>query len=374
MSETSGRGEGRRAIVDAHVHLFDHAANRQEFLERRDETFEALVGDYSRLPRTYLLHDYLRDSAARRVEGIVWHEFLSEDPVREAGWGQALADASPIPQVMVAQVQFRDPGSRSGLTPTGASPTSPPSASTSRGTPDDPLRRFAARSDLLTDPAWRAGLSSLRLWDVACGLEVFAHQLPDMLDVVRLQPDIRFTFAVMGWPLDVTADGRERWRRGVVELSRCENVCASISAVECLLGMDWTVDRARPWVQTLIDLFGPDRCMLGSHLPVVRPLAQLRAALRRLRGACRGPLSRRAGPPVPRHSDRVVRPRPARTRGGWRGRPQRHPVGEEGRGAPAEGYDGPTASGSAASSSGASYRYISSFSGVTIASCTTTPG
>ena len=74
----------------------------------------------------------------------------------------------------------------------------------------------------------------------------------------------------MGWPLDVTADGRERWRRGVVEPSRCENLCASISAVECLLGMDWTVDRARPWVQTLIELFGPDRCMLGSHLPIWR--------------------------------------------------------------------------------------------------------
>jgi predicted TIM-barrel fold metal-dependent hydrolase len=34
--------------------------------------------------------------------------------------------------------------------------------------------------------------------------------------------------------------------------------------------MDWTVDVARPWIQTLIDLFGPDRCMLGSHLPIAR--------------------------------------------------------------------------------------------------------
>lgn len=268
MSETSGTSDGRRAIVDAHVHLFDHTANRHEFLERRDETFEALVGDYSALPRTYLLGDYLRDSGSRRVEGIVWHEFLSEDPVREARWGQALADSSPVPQAMVALVEFRDPALEERLDAYRALANVTAVREHLGWDPGDPLRRFAARPDLLTDPAWRAGLSCLRGWDVACGLEVFAHQLPEMLDVVRLQPDIRFTFSVMGWPLDLTAEGRERWGRGVAELSRSENVCAEISAVECVLGMDWTIELARPWIQTLIDLFGPDRCMLGSHLPI----------------------------------------------------------------------------------------------------------
>ena len=270
MSETSGASDGRRAIVDAHVHLFDHTANRYEFLERRDATFEALVGEYSRLPRTYLLDDYLRDSGSRRVEGIVWHEFLSEDPVREARWGQALADASPIPQALVALVDFGDPGLAERLDAYRAVANVTAVREHLGWDPGDPLRRFAARPDLLTDPAWRAGLSRLRGWDVACGLEVFAHQLPQLLDVVRLEPNIRFTCAVIGWPLDLTAEGRERWGRSVAELSRCENVCAEISAVECVLGMDWTVERARPWIETLIDLFGPDRCMLGSHLPIAR--------------------------------------------------------------------------------------------------------
>jgi predicted TIM-barrel fold metal-dependent hydrolase len=270
MSEISGTIDGRHAVVDAHVHLFDHAANRHEFLEHRDEFFEALVGDYSRLPRTYLLEDYLRDSGSRRVEGIVWHEFLSEDPIREARWGQALADASPVPQAIVALVDFRDPALAERLDAYRALPNVTAVREHLGWDPGNPLRRFAARPDLLTDPVWRAGLACLRGWDVACGLEMFADQLPEMLDVVRLQPDIRFTFSVMGWPLDLTAVGRERWGRSVGELSRCENVCASISAVECLLGMNWTLEIARPWIQTLIDRFGPDRCMLGSHLPIAR--------------------------------------------------------------------------------------------------------
>jgi predicted TIM-barrel fold metal-dependent hydrolase len=220
------------------------------------------------LPRTYLLEDYFRDCGSRRVEGIVWHEFLSDDPVREARWGQALADAAPIPQAIVALVDFRDPALAERLDTYRTLANVTAVREHLGWDPGNPLRRFAPRPDLLTDPAWRAGLSCLRGWNVACGLEVFAHQLPEMLEVVRLEPDIRFTAAVMGWPLDTTAEGRERWRRSVAELSRCENVCVGISAVECLLGMNWTPDIARPWIHTLIDLFGPDRCMLGSHLPI----------------------------------------------------------------------------------------------------------
>ncbi|MGE0027226.1 MAG: amidohydrolase [Thermoleophilia bacterium] len=268
MDPEGPAGDARRAIVDAHVHVFDHTANRHPFLEERDATFAALVGDYSAMPRTYTLDDYLRDSRSRRVEGIVWHEFLSDDPVREARWGQALAEASPVPQAVVARVEFADPGLPERLEAYRALPNVTAVREHLAWDPGDPLRRFAARPGLLGDPAWRTGLSHLRGWDVACGLEVFADQLPDMLEVVRLQPDIRFTVAVMGWPLDVTAEGRARWQRSVVALSRCENVSASISAVECVLGMDWTVDLARPWFETLIGGFGPDRCMLGGHLPI----------------------------------------------------------------------------------------------------------
>jgi predicted TIM-barrel fold metal-dependent hydrolase len=46
-----------RKIIDAHCHLYDHTENRHEFLENVDEMFEALIGDYSALPRRYLLDE-----------------------------------------------------------------------------------------------------------------------------------------------------------------------------------------------------------------------------------------------------------------------------------------------------------------------------
>ena len=62
------------AFVDAHAHLYDSRVVPYGIFSRRDAVFEALVGDYAALPRTFLLGDYLRATSSRQVEGVVWHE------------------------------------------------------------------------------------------------------------------------------------------------------------------------------------------------------------------------------------------------------------------------------------------------------------
>ena len=226
-------------IFDAHVHLFDCEANTHAFLEREDPTFRYIIGDYAALPRRYLTDDYLKASGSCRVEGIVWHKFLSSDPVGEARWGQRLADASPLHQSMVVLVDFLDPALEERLEAYAALPNVVAVREHLGWDAGNALRRFAKRPDLLTDPDWREGLRVLRGHGFKCGLEVFAPQLPDLHDVVRQHPDISFTLAVMGWPLDLSAAGYARWRHDLAALSRCANVCAEISAIECIFGMGW---------------------------------------------------------------------------------------------------------------------------------------
>ena len=96
----------KRKVIDAHLHLYDHHANRHEFLETPDPIFVALVGDYSTLPRRYLLDDYLRDEPAIDVEAIIWHEFLSRDSLREVQWAQQLANHSKVPVAIVGLADF----------------------------------------------------------------------------------------------------------------------------------------------------------------------------------------------------------------------------------------------------------------------------
>src|SRR6516165_1867410 len=209
----------RTAIVDAHAHLYDDGANRYGIFARKDPGFEAFVGDYSALPRTYLLDDYLRATSSRKVDGLIWHEFISEDPIKEVKWAQQLAAASEVPIGLVGLVDFRDLDlperldiyrSLSNLT----------AVRQHLGWDNhNPLRRFAARADLMADPKWLKGLERLKGTDLRCGLEVFAPQLPDLLNVVRQYPEIGFTAAVMGWPIDLGVDGYGQWQSDLAALS-----------------------------------------------------------------------------------------------------------------------------------------------------------
>ncbi|MFM0206974.1 hypothetical protein PQQ96_06150, partial [Paraburkholderia sediminicola] len=83
-------------VVDSHLHFYDHKRNRHTFLDEVDRNYEAFVGNYDALPRRYLLDDYLADSDGYNVEAVVWHEFLSSDPFKEAAWAQQAATRSEM--------------------------------------------------------------------------------------------------------------------------------------------------------------------------------------------------------------------------------------------------------------------------------------
>ena len=255
-------------IIDAHAHLYDSTAIGYGIFERRDPTFEAMVGDYSALPSRYGVADYRRDTAARPVDGIVWHEFIADDPVAEILWAQGLADSCELPMALVGLADFADPGLPQRLELLASLANVTAVRQHLGWNPADPLRRMASRPDYLTDPVWDAGLTRLARTDMRCGLEVFSPQLADLTAVVRRHPDIGFTVAVLGWPTELDAGGQARWRADMAALSRCDNTVASISAVECIFGLDWDEDVAADWISIVVELFGADRCMFGSHLPI----------------------------------------------------------------------------------------------------------
>ena len=145
-------------MIDAHVHLYDSREMRYEHLERVDAMFEALIGDYSTLPRSYLLDDYLRDESGCEIEGIVWHEFMSADPVREVDWAQRLADNFQIPMAIVGLADFLAPDLERTLESYARCANVVAVREHIGWDEHNELRRFAKRGDLLTDAGWRGDL------------------------------------------------------------------------------------------------------------------------------------------------------------------------------------------------------------------------
>ena len=256
------------SIVDCHVHFIDAGQFRYPIFPERSAGFEALVGDYSALPRRYLPADYLADAAGLHIDGTVCAEFMSSTPFEELRWAQSLADASGHPSGTIACVDFRGPDVEHTIEAYRALGRVRAVRQHLAWHPTSDLLRFAPAPDLLDDVDWRRGLASLRIHDLACEIEIFATQLADLTRVARNFPDLRFILPMMGWPIDLTEQGFRAWRSDMAGLARCENVAVKIFGAECIFGLNWTVPQIRPWVLTTIELFGPTRCMFASLMPI----------------------------------------------------------------------------------------------------------
>jgi len=257
-------------ILDCHQHFYDARRLRYPVFAQRSAGFETLVGDYGALPRVYRPETYAQDTAGWNVVKTVWAEFISEDPVDEVRWAGELVQATGRPDGMIGLVDFRSPDLERRLE-TYASAGPVRCVRQHLGWhPTDPLLRFAPGPDLLFDVAWRRGVASLRGRGLACEIEIFGPQLPDLAALAAAYPDIQFVLPVMGWPLDLTGDGRSAWKRGVAAVAGRPNVALKIFGMECIFGIRWTVAQIRPWILEAIDAFGPHRCMFASHMPICR--------------------------------------------------------------------------------------------------------
>jgi len=257
-------------ILDCHQHFYDARHLRYPVFAQRSAGFEVLVGDYSALPRVYRPEDYGRDTAGLNVVKTIWAEFISDDPVGEVRWAGKLARATGRPNGMIGLVDFRSPDLERMLdTHVAAGPIRCVRQHLGWH-PTDPRLRFAPGPDLLSDAAWRRGVASLRGRDLVCEIEVFGPQLFDLAAVAAACPDIQFVLPVMGWPLDLTNDGRSAWKRGIAAVAGRPNVALKIFGMECIFGIRWTVAQIRPWILDAIEAFGPRRCMFASHMPICR--------------------------------------------------------------------------------------------------------
>lgn len=257
-------------IIDAHLHFYDTESNTHSFLNQPDPGFAEFVGNYESLPKKYYLHDYLKEINHYQLEGLVWHEFLSADPIKEVQWASKLLKECPVKYALVALIDLLDPRLDETLEIYKNIPHLNGVRQHLVYDELNPLKRFSLRNDLMRDSLWLKNLKKLKHYSFKCSLEVFSTQLNDLAHVVYQNPDICFTIPVMGWPVILTKEGQIYWEKMMSLLARSENTYLSISAIECIFGMNWSEKQIRPWILKAIDFFGVKRTMFGSHLPISR--------------------------------------------------------------------------------------------------------
>jgi predicted TIM-barrel fold metal-dependent hydrolase len=248
-------------IVDAHHHLWDLDRNRYPWLDAEVDP-AATIGDYAPLRRNYLVGDYLDDAEpARVVRSVhVQAEWDSADPVGETRWLQAVSDRHGFPHGIVAAARLEDPQVDAVLEAHMA-------FANMRG-----IRQMLDRGaglDLLGRADWERGLGRLVVHGLSFDLQINPDQLVAAAGLAQRHPDLVFVLNHCGRPQERTKAAFELWRTGLRRLAHRSNVTAKVSG----LGMfdhTWSVESIRPYVEEMLDAFGPGRCMFGSNFPVDR--------------------------------------------------------------------------------------------------------
>jgi L-fuconolactonase len=113
-------------------------------------------------------------------------------------------------------------------------------------------------------PDFIAGLKLLPKHDLGFDICILHHQFPNVLQMVRRCPDVRFVLDHIGKP-GIKGGVFDPWRQHLTELASIPNVVCKISGVTTEADhKNWTREQLRPYIAHTIEAFGFDRIMYGG--------------------------------------------------------------------------------------------------------------
>jgi predicted TIM-barrel fold metal-dependent hydrolase len=111
------------------------------------------------------------------------------------------------------------------------------------------------------------GLAVLAEHGLVATVETTGSRLGQVADLARRLPRLQVVLDHFGWPEDLSASGRRAHLAQLHLVAEQPNVTTRIDAIGTIF-RDWDTDTVRPWLRDVVAAFGPERCMLGSDLPI----------------------------------------------------------------------------------------------------------
>ncbi len=290
-------------IIDPHHHLWDRVALLPTLPPVQHE-FERIV----RLAPRYLLDELLADMrSGHNVVATVFVEcgsmYRAEGPPEQAplgetefvngqaamcasgGYGAVRACAGIVghADLMLGDRVAAVLEAHVGLAPDRFRGIRYSAAHDADRTVLGPLARRPA--GVFMDRKFREGFARLAPLGLSFDAWLLEPQLLELIDLARTFPDTAIILDHVGTPLGIAAyAGRrgerfETWRARIHELARCSNVVVKVGGLAMPFGgfnpgvgaaplSERLADLWRPYVETCIEAFGADRCMMESNFPV----------------------------------------------------------------------------------------------------------
>jgi len=233
--------------IDAHQHFWKYSSVEYDWI---DEWMAAIRRDF--LPA-----DLRREISQARVDGVV--AVQARQTVEETEWLLQLANENGFIRGVVGWVRLRDPDVGKVLKKLAVNPKLRGVRHVVQTEPDD---RFILGSD------FNRGIKLLKQFGLTYDILIYERQLPPAIEFVDRHPDQVFVLDHIAKPR-IRDNLLEPWRKNIRELARRENVyCKFAGLVTEAHYEQWTEDQLKPYVDTVLEAFGPRRLMFGSDWPV----------------------------------------------------------------------------------------------------------
>jgi predicted TIM-barrel fold metal-dependent hydrolase len=138
---------------------------------------------------------------------------------------------------------------------------------------------------LLLDPVFRKGFACLAPLGLSFDAWLFHPQIGELTDLARAFPETKIVLDHCGGPAGLGSYAGRRdeifagWKASIREIAKCPNVVVKLGGLAMrLLGYDFherpvppsseeLATAWRPYIETCIEAFGPDRAMFESNFP-----------------------------------------------------------------------------------------------------------
>ena len=231
---------------DAHVHFWE--------LARGD--YDWLTPDFAAIYRDFAPGDLDPLRQQQGIDGVVLVQAAAT--VAETEYMLGLGAATPWVKGVVGWVEFADPAAPAEMARLAANPLLKGLRPMIQDIPDDD---WMLRRDL--DPAFRALIDL----DLRFDALTLPRHLKNLLRLLERYPELP-TVICHGAKPQIRDRAFEAWADDMTALARETRTLCKLSGLVTEAAPDWREADLRPYVDHLINVFGPQRLIWGSDWPV----------------------------------------------------------------------------------------------------------
>jgi predicted TIM-barrel fold metal-dependent hydrolase len=255
----------RHPIIDTHVHFWNMATpdDGMKWVWLEKDFVHPILGDIDGMKSVkFDINHVFAESRFADVSGFVHVQAAigSDDPVDETRWLTRMRETAPVPFTIVAHA---DLGSDDAMRQLDGHAESPYFVG---------IRDFASEPMLASgqiNPVYEESLKVLTQRGIVFDLDCEWFNMGAALELARRHPELQIVLEHIGFPRSRDDEYYASWNSAIRELAAAENVTCKISGL-AMTDPLFTKESLRRWVDSCVEAFGADRCVLGSNWPVDR--------------------------------------------------------------------------------------------------------